>query len=230
MKSFTYSLVLSLYIFATLNIQANAFEKKNGVETINKQNDMNNNVGSDITSSVSLRSKVDMILTRQRNLLSKIDDAEPKVTDSLCPEECKKNKYKCKTKGTALALSITLGIYGCDRFYLGYVYLGALKIVTGILGCCLPLCHFYIFGFDAPNNQDKAKKRKKIRPTQRFCRCLNKRSKIPCFKIGNPFYCLTFTWFLTWYIYDIYYIYNEGLVDQFNSNPKCYIKQLFIEK
>ena len=72
----------------------------------------------------------------------------------------------------------------------------------------------------------KVKKKKKVRSTQRFCRCLNKRSKIPCFKVGNPFYCLTFTWFLTWYIYDIYYIYNEGLVDQFNSDPKCYIKKL----
>ena len=104
MKSFTYSLVLSLYIFATLNIQANAFEKKNGVETINKQNDMNNNVGSDITSSVSLRSKVDMILTRQRNLLSKIDDAEPKADDDPCQIDCKKNKYKCKTPIISLSI------------------------------------------------------------------------------------------------------------------------------
>ena len=47
------------------------------MKTINKQNDMNNNVGSDITSSVSLRSKVDMILTRQRNLLSEIDALGP---------------------------------------------------------------------------------------------------------------------------------------------------------
>ena len=37
-------------------------------------------------------------------------------------------------KGIALFLSVTLGILGVDRFYLGYTKMGLLKRLT--LGCC----------------------------------------------------------------------------------------------
>ena len=159
------------------------------------------------------------MIKRQRTLLQD----KKVVSDVTCPEECKAEKMGCKHRKTALLLSITLGIYGCDRFYLGYNLQGLLKITTVIFGCCLPLCHFYIFGFDPANNVDQNKKKKKVRAAQKFCRCTKKKSRVPCFKVGNPTYCILFVWFLMWYIYDIYYIANGTLVDQFNQNKACYL-------
>lgn len=36
-----------------------------------------------------------------------------------------------KSKNTALILSIFLGEFGIDRFYLGYIGTGILKLITG---------------------------------------------------------------------------------------------------
>ena len=159
-------------------------------------------------------------LRRKRNLLQSTENL---VKDEVCPAECAKGQKGCKYKKTALLISIFLGVYGCDRFYLGYNLYGGLKIVSAILGFCFPLCHFYVFGFDAANNEGQKKKRRPM-PMQRFCRCNNKKSRVPCFKVGNPFYCLTFSWLIFWYAYDIYHIANGTLVDQFNKNPRCYVK------
>ena len=159
-------------------------------------------------------------LRRKRNLLQSTYNV---VKDVNCPAECEQNQYKCKYKKTALLISIFLGVYGCDRFYLGYNLYGGLKIVSAIMGCCFPLCHFYVFGFNAADNEGQKKKRRP-KPMQLFCRCNNKKSRIPCFKVGNPFYCLTFSWLIFWYAYDIYHIANGTLVDQFNPNSRCYIK------
>ena len=43
----------------------------------------------------------------------------------------RKESMKVKSKGVALVLAIFFGYLGIDRFYLGYVGMGILKLLTG---------------------------------------------------------------------------------------------------
>ena len=44
-------------------------------------------------------------------------------------------------------LSITLGFYGLDRFYYGYIFIGLIKLLVGLFAVCFPVCHLAILGY-----------------------------------------------------------------------------------
>ncbi len=228
------SFIASLCIIIALSARAHALVKTPKQDTPIKRLVADEVKLSD-TVPRSLRHTITSVVKRHRELLQNRDDRGVVIHDADCPAECHKNNFRCKRRKTALLLSIFMGFYGVDRFYLGYVFYGFIKVLAAVFGCCLPLCHFYIFGFHASKNVNKIKKEKKLTPTQKFCRCNNRKCRLPCYccniplyccRHGNPIYCFLFTWFLIWYMYDIYHIAKGDLVDQFNKNPVCYLQKL----
>ena len=226
------SLIALLCLITAFSARVHAFVKTPKQDTPTKRSV--SDVKLSDTVPPSLRHKITSIVKRNRGLLQKRDERGVVIHDVDCPAECHKNNFRCKRRKTALLLSIFMGFYGVDRFYLGYNFYGCIKVVIATLGCCLPICHFYIFGFHASSNESKNKKSKRITPTQKFCRCDNRKCRFPCyccnmplycFRYGNPLYCLLFTCFLGWYIYDIYHIAKGDLVDQFNKKRICYLQK-----
>lgn len=53
--------------------------------------------------------------------------------DGWTNEDC---DHKEKSKLAAFLLSLFLGKFGVDRFFLGYVAIGVIKCIIGVLGCC----------------------------------------------------------------------------------------------
>merc|ERR1711871_736013 len=162
----------------------------------------------------------------RRQLLQEVSDK--KICDyKNCP-------HKCKRQSTAQMLSIVGGAYGAGRIYLGYVELGALKILASFFGLCVPLCHLYVYGLTPENNrEERAFRRRRVSILQKICRCKCKRVKIPftdrllpCWgTTGNPIYGLLFIGFILFYILDIMAI-SSGKLVALGMFEKCYVHDL----
>eukprot|EP01097_Dermamoeba_algensis_P007503 TRINITY_DN4738_c0_g1_i1.p1 TRINITY_DN4738_c0_g1~~TRINITY_DN4738_c0_g1_i1.p1 ORF type:complete len:201 (-),score=4.10 TRINITY_DN4738_c0_g1_i1:158-760(-) len=60
--------------------------------------------------------------------------------------------YHKKSRLTAFLLSFFLGLFGVDRFYLGFKWQAALKLLLGILICCT--CCTTLFFYKSTRNRD----------------------------------------------------------------------------
>ena len=179
-------------------------------------------------TSIGLKSRVFSALRMRRKMLQAATVSDKPVCDlSKCP-------HKCKRQSTARMLSLVGGAYGAGRIYLGYLEVGALKLLVSFFGVCVPLCHLYVFGFSPENNDNKANRRKKrISLLQKLCRCNCKRVKIPFTKrllpcwgtTGNPFYGLFFAGFVFLYAYDVINIASGNLV-ALAPFKDCYLKDI----
>lgn len=161
------------------------------------------------------------------------EDPEIPTVDEGCPS-LKVCPHKCKKKSTALKMAGFLGLFGCGRLYLGHVQESFYKLAAGVLGVCVPLCHLYIYGFHAANNDHMTIHGKSIstkKPTkfQICCRCYDPRIKfpftqrnIPCLGWGNPLHFVLFLSFLYMYISDLISIKNNTLTAKGMGFEKCY--------